>query len=104
MPKAVAAPASQYAVDLIAALQRRISVDDLANCAAANLKATKLTRLNKDEPKGTEEPDYQTRQKALEWIGDKILPNAGSYKPVEIQAAEADTEKPTPGMLKRREK
>lgn len=91
----------QYAGDLMRALQRRISVDDLAECAAGNLKATRKIRLSKDNPEGYDEPDCPTRQKALEWIGDKLLPNAGSRKPIEAAPTDGDS-KPAPGLLKER--
>lgn len=89
----------QYANNLMLALQKRISVEDLAETAAGNLRATRRVRLSKDDPEGREEPEHATRQRALEWIGDKLLPSAGSRKPAEAPAPTSD-QQPVPGMLK----
>lgn len=44
----------------------KIPVEELAECARSNLKATRPVRLSKDET--IEAPDYFVRQKTLEWI------------------------------------
>lgn len=57
------------AAELVASICAEIPISELVECARGNLKATRLTRLSKDHPDGKEEPDFTTRQKALEWIG-----------------------------------
>lgn len=49
-----------------------IPVEELITCARGNLQAIRLTRLSKDHPEGVAEPDFNVRQKALEWIGSMI--------------------------------
>lgn len=87
------------AEELIAEISK-IPVSELAECARANLKATKITRTSRGEkdadgnrkPDTVEEPDYITRQKALEWISSIIgaVPTA-QRKPVKPKQAEKDT-------------
>lgn len=77
-----AAP-DQYVNDLVAALRARIPVEELAECARRNLQATRLVRMSKDQPEGVEEPEYATRQRALEWIGNQIAGAAPTRKPIE---------------------
>jgi hypothetical protein len=80
----------QYANDLVAALRARIPVEELAECAQRNLKATRLVRMNKENPDGVEEPEYATRQRALEWIGNQIAGAAPTRKPIEPPAVQQD--------------
>ena len=82
-----------------------IPVSELVQCARENLKATKITRTTRGQkdpetgerlPDTVNEPDYVTRQKALEWISAQLAgtpdkrpaspaktdPEAGSLEPV----------------------
>lgn len=94
------------AQQLIAELEK-IPVAELAKTARDNLQATKITRTTRGQkdpetgerlPDTVSEPDYVTRQKALEWIGAMIgaAPTA-ARKPVEPVKAEKSA--PEPGSL-----
>lgn len=89
---------TRQAEKLIAALEG-IPISELVACARDNLTATRRIRTSKDKPEGELEPDYATRQKALEWIGAMIgaAPTA-ARKPVEpVKSDKAGS--PEPGSL-----
>lgn len=70
----------------------KIPVSELVQCARENLKATKITRTSRGErdpetgerkPDTVQEPDYVTRQKALEWISAQLAGVPDKRKPAE---------------------
>lgn len=69
--------AGETLIELLAS----IPAADLVQCARENLKATKITRTTRGQkdpetgerlPDTVQEPDYVTRQKALEWISAQL--------------------------------
>ncbi len=98
-PKSPAANLSEYAKALMAGLQT-IPVDELVTCARENLTATRRIRLSKDDPAGVEEPDYATRQKALQFITEQIAGSAATRKPVDLISSGDGEERVKPGELK----
>lgn len=72
-----------------------IPVQELVDCARDNLKATRRIRLSKESPEGFEEPDYNVRQKALEWIGGVIgVSSTAPRKPKDINGTKETKAKP----------
>ena len=98
MAKATVEALNTHAQALINGLQS-IPVDELVACARENLKAVRRIRLSKDDPEGTEEPDYATRQKALQFITEQCAGAAATRKPIEA-VVEKGEERPSPGLLK----
>ena len=91
-PKQTVEQLSSHAAKLIAGLQS-IPIEELVQCARENLRATRKVRMGKDDPQGTEEPDFSTRQKALEFITNQCAGAAASRKPIEppkVDASDAD--------------
>ncbi len=95
------------ALELIDALAE-IPVSELVQCARENLKATKITRTTRGQkdpetgerlPDTVSEPDYVTRQKALEWISAQRGASAvAPRKPVEPKQDKGSVQ-PVPGEL-----
>lgn len=90
---------ADYSQDLVSALKEGVPIAELVACARANLKATRKVRMSKDDPDGSDEPEYATRQRALEWIGNQIAGAAATRKPIEAPTVESEA-KPSPGLLK----
>lgn len=100
---------AQRAQELIAGLSE-IPVEELVRCARENLQATRTVRISRGAinpetgermPDTVAEPDYQVRQKALEWISAQRAGAPAQRKAVDAPKAETlNEEQPRAGKLK----
>ena len=84
----------------ILAMFQRVPVALLEKTCLQLLQATRRIRLSKDEPEGTEEPDWNTRLKVWQTIIEQRAGAAGTRRPVE-SATDQEAERPRPGLLRK---
>jgi len=75
-----------------------IPAGEVIACLRGNLTATRKIRLSKDNPEGTEEPDYAVRQKAVDTILSITVPARKAVDAPRVEAATDDA--PRAGKLK----
>lgn len=102
MAKDKSAPQTERASD-IQAMLARIPIDLLEEEGLRLLKATRHVSQGRDLPM-VEEPDNAIRAKIWLACVEQGAGAAPTRKPIEAVQPTADSEKPSPGMLKRREK
>jgi len=75
-----------------------IPAEEVIACLRGNLTAVRRIRLSKDQPEGTEEPDYAVRQKAVDTILSITVPQRKAVDAPKVEPTEG--ERPAPGRLK----
>ena len=78
-----------------------IPVEEIIQCARENLRATRRIRLSKDNPDGTDEPDFSTRQRAVEFLSAQR--GLAGVKPAEPPTRKVKDTQGDAGTLKPRE-
>lgn len=98
----------QSAGERIIELLASIPAEELVQCARENLRATKITRTTRGQkdpetgerlPDTVQEPDFVTRQKALEWISAQLAGTPDKRPPPVKDKAGDD-----PGKLRARDR